>query len=62
MAPFLIVNPKSAAGRTGRHFDRIARAVRAAIGEFECAFTQGPGDVDAKQLRDVYVKSTSEPK
>ncbi len=42
--PFLIVNPKSAAGRTGRHFDRIARAVRAAIGEFECAFTKGPGD------------------
>ena len=42
--PFLIVNPRSAAGRTGRHFDRIARAVRAAIGDFECAFTQARGD------------------
>ncbi len=42
--PFLIVNPQSAAGRTGRHFDRIARAVRAAIGDFECAFTKARGD------------------
>jgi diacylglycerol kinase (ATP) len=42
--PFLIVNPRSAAGRTGRHFDRIARAVRAAIGDFECSFTQATGD------------------
>lgn len=44
MKPFLVVNPRSAAGRTGRHFDRIARAVRSAIGDFECAFTRGPGD------------------
>jgi YegS/Rv2252/BmrU family lipid kinase len=42
--PYLIVNPRSASGRTGRHFDRIARAVRAAVGEFECAFTRAPGD------------------
>jgi YegS/Rv2252/BmrU family lipid kinase len=42
--PYLIVNPRSAAGRTGRQFDRIARAVRAALGEFECAFTRQPGD------------------
>jgi len=42
--PFLIVNPMSAAGRTGRHFDRIARAVRAAVGDFECAFTKARGD------------------
>ncbi len=42
--PFLIVNPKSGAGRTGRHFDQIARAVRAAIGDFECAFTKARGD------------------
>jgi YegS/Rv2252/BmrU family lipid kinase len=42
--PHLIVNPRSAAGRTGRHFDRIARAVRNAVGEFECAFTRAPGD------------------
>ncbi|HEY6098040.1 MAG TPA: diacylglycerol kinase family protein, partial [Anaeromyxobacter sp.] len=44
MKPFLIVNPRSAAGRTGRHFDKIARAVRGAIGDFECAFTQSRGD------------------
>ena len=44
MKPFLIVNPRSAAGRTGRHFDRIARAVRAAIGDLECAFTKARGD------------------
>jgi YegS/Rv2252/BmrU family lipid kinase len=42
--PYLIVNPRSGSGRTGRRFDRIARAVRAAIGEFECAFTRAPGD------------------
>ncbi len=42
--PFLVVNPRSAAGRTGRHFDAIARAVRAEVGEFECAFTVAPGD------------------
>jgi diacylglycerol kinase (ATP) len=42
--PYLIVNPKSAAGRTGRHFDAIARAVRDAVGDFECAFTSLRGD------------------
>jgi YegS/Rv2252/BmrU family lipid kinase len=42
--PFLIVNPASAAGRTGRHFDQIARAVRSAVGDFECAFTRERGD------------------
>lgn len=44
MKPFLVVNPRSAAGRTGRHFDRIAAAVRRAVGDFECAFTREPGD------------------
>ena len=44
MKPWLIVNPQSASGRTGRHFDAIARAVRAAVGEFECAFTKARGD------------------
>lgn len=42
--PFLIVNPASASGRTGRHFDSIARAVRASVGDFECAFTHARGD------------------
>lgn len=44
MKPFLIVNPASAAGRTGRHFDGIARVIRAALGDFDCAFTRAPGD------------------
>jgi YegS/Rv2252/BmrU family lipid kinase len=34
----------SANGRTGRHFDSIARAIRAAVGDFECAFTRRRGD------------------
>jgi YegS/Rv2252/BmrU family lipid kinase len=42
--PFLIVNPASASGQTGRHFDAIARAVRSAVGDFECAFTSARGD------------------
>ncbi|HUL58561.1 MAG TPA: diacylglycerol kinase family protein [Anaeromyxobacteraceae bacterium] len=44
MRPFLIVNPASANGRTGRHFDAIARAVRGALGEFEALFTTCRGD------------------
>ena len=47
MKPHLIVNPASGNGRTGREFDRIARAVRCAIGEFECSFTRGRGDAKA---------------
>jgi len=46
--PFLIVNPASAAGGTGRHFDRIARAVTAAFGDFEAVFTRRSGE--AKDL------------
>jgi len=46
--PLLIVNPASAAGRTGRHFDRIARAVTAAVGDFEAVFTKRGGE--AKDL------------
>jgi YegS/Rv2252/BmrU family lipid kinase len=42
--PFLVVNPHSAGGWTGRHFDRILRAVRAELGEVEWAFTQSAGD------------------
>lgn len=38
------MNPESGAGRTGRQFDRIARAVRATVGDFEWAFTASPGD------------------
>ncbi|MGC3996965.1 MAG: diacylglycerol kinase family lipid kinase [Anaeromyxobacter sp.] len=44
MKPYLVVNPASASGRTGRHFDAIAREVRAAVGDFEYAFTERRGD------------------
>ncbi len=44
MKPFLIVNPASANGRTGRHFDAIARAVRSEVGDFEALFTKARGD------------------
>jgi len=40
----LVVNPASAGGQTGRRFDAIARAVRAAVGEFDCSFTRRRGD------------------
>jgi YegS/Rv2252/BmrU family lipid kinase len=42
--PLLIVNPASAAGRTGRRFDAIAAAVRGAVGELEACFTRAVGD------------------
>jgi YegS/Rv2252/BmrU family lipid kinase len=42
--PFLIVNPASANGATGRHFDRIARAVAHALGDFRCVFTRRRGE------------------
>jgi diacylglycerol kinase (ATP) len=44
MKPHLVVNPASAAGRTGRHVDDIARAVRRAVGDFELCYTQRRGD------------------
>ena len=43
MKPHLIVNPASAHGRTGRHFDDIARAVRSALGDFDFSFTERRG-------------------
>jgi YegS/Rv2252/BmrU family lipid kinase len=42
--PFLIVNPASASGKTGRHFDRIARAVTSALGDFRAVFTHRRGE------------------
>jgi len=36
---YLVVNPQSAAGRTGKRFPEISAALRSAIGEFEHAFT-----------------------
>jgi diacylglycerol kinase (ATP) len=38
------VNPASGGGRTGRHFDRIARAVRDTVGEFQAVFTTRRGE------------------
>jgi YegS/Rv2252/BmrU family lipid kinase len=42
--PLLIVNPASANGRTGRHFEAIAGVVRSVVGEFEARFTRARGD------------------
>lgn len=39
---FVVVNPASAAGATGRRWDRIARHLSRAIGSFDHAFTEGP--------------------
>jgi YegS/Rv2252/BmrU family lipid kinase len=41
---FVIVNPVSAAGAAGRHWDRIARLLRSSLGDFEHAATQKPND------------------
>jgi YegS/Rv2252/BmrU family lipid kinase len=40
---FLVVNPQSGGGATGKRFDRLAEQVRATIGPFEHAFTEGQG-------------------
>ncbi len=38
------MNPTSAGGRTGRRFDRVARAVKAAQGDFRAVFTTRQGE------------------
>jgi YegS/Rv2252/BmrU family lipid kinase len=38
------VNPTSGGGRTGRHFDRIARAVKDSHGDFRAVFTTRRGE------------------
>ena len=38
------MNPASGGGRTGRHFDRIARAVKDAHGDFHAVFTTRRGE------------------
>jgi len=42
--PFLIVNPASGGGRTGRQFDRIAAAVKDSHGDFQAVFTTRRGE------------------
>jgi diacylglycerol kinase (ATP) len=44
---FVIVNPSSAAGAAGRHWDRIAKLLRASLGDFAHAATHRPGDATA---------------
>jgi YegS/Rv2252/BmrU family lipid kinase len=39
---FVIVNPRAASGSTGRHFDDVSAAVRAAVGDHRHAFTERP--------------------
>lgn len=41
---FVIVNPASAAGATGRRWDRIAKLLRSSLGDFEHVATQKPGE------------------
>jgi YegS/Rv2252/BmrU family lipid kinase len=41
---FVIVNPTSAAGAAGRHWDRIATLLRPSLGDFEHAMTQKSSD------------------
>jgi YegS/Rv2252/BmrU family lipid kinase len=40
----VIVNPASAAGATGRRWDRIAKLLRSSLGDFEHVVTQTPGE------------------
>jgi diacylglycerol kinase (ATP) len=44
---FVIVNPASAAGATGRRWNRIAKLLRASLGNFQHASTQHPGEASA---------------
>ena len=41
---FVIVNPASAAGATGRRWDRIAKLLRSSLGDFEQVMTRAPGE------------------
>ncbi len=57
MKPFLVVNPRSAGGATGRHFDTIVQAVRNALGDCAHAFTERPLhaiELTRKALADSY--------
>ena len=44
---FVIVNPASAAGNTGRRWDRIVRLLRSSLGDFQYATTRKKGDATA---------------
>jgi YegS/Rv2252/BmrU family lipid kinase len=40
---FAVVNPASAAGRTGKRWPELASRLRSRVGEFSVAFTEAPG-------------------
>ena len=42
MGIFVVVNPAAAGGRAGKHWPKIARELRAAIGDFDFALTTKP--------------------
>lgn len=42
MRPLLIVNPRSAGGKTGEIFDQMREPIRRALGEFDVQCTEGP--------------------
>lgn len=52
--PFVVVNPRSQNGRTGRRWPELAARLRGRVGEFEVAFTERPrqaGELAAAALR-----------
>jgi YegS/Rv2252/BmrU family lipid kinase len=54
---FVIVNPSSAAGATGRRWDQIAKLLRRSLGDFQYVATRFPNDATALSraaLRDGY--------
>ncbi|TMA20242.1 MAG: diacylglycerol kinase family lipid kinase [Deltaproteobacteria bacterium] len=55
---FLIVNPRAAGGSTGRHFDDVAGAVRAAVGDHDHAFTERP--LHAEELTRAALRNGSD--
>lgn len=44
MKTFVVVNPAAGGGRAGRHWPRISRDLKEAIGAFDSSLTNGPGD------------------
>ena len=52
MSAFVVVNPRSASGRTRRDWDNLSRSLAASFPSFEFAFTQRRGDAP-KLVRDA---------
>jgi len=44
MKTFVVANPAAAGGRAGKHWPKISRELRDAIGDFDSALTEKPGD------------------